>query len=272
MQRWLVVLLAAFLISGCGFPQQRDSIGPPKEAYVATIIHNDILIADREVWTSTRFKRKLIQALDRFPQSHNTLQRVFLWDEIDQEEFPGAVGFYHGLNLEISLEIRNRDEDDILSTFYHELGHAIDNGLESSQRLKWQRLYTKRLHAAGHKAPKHTEWTNHVDQYTDWRGFPSAYCLHSHGEYFAEHIEEVARNLEKHRQAYPEEHSLLSKMGLLPKALIEVASSLTQRSYDESSSRGFVSHSYVGLFRRAAPGKRWRGRVLRGRPNQRTAA
>ena len=224
---------------------------------------------DKDVWTSMDFKCSLALAVDKFPRAKDNLQAVFLQNVIKHPALKTgvAIGVYDMEKKLIALAVGGRSSSDILSTFHHELGHAIDMGLSADEDAQWARLYTKKLRADGYEKPLGPEkWM----RAPVWKSFPSRYCLHSQGEYFAEHIQEVAKDEVRHLHIYPQEHQLIRDMGILPKDPTPIPHFHVelQDAVFNSSSR----YHPLRVLRCPTPRDRRRYRFLRGRPNQRAAA
>ena len=171
----------------------------------------DIQIADvGKLKTSTALKNKLVVALKRYPKI-NTKYLTDVW-LIEEDKDQDILGKYVYAEKAIYIVIKKYSDEEIVDTFYHELGHAIHLSMTVQAENAFYKMFLKRLKVLGYKKSLGSGWRT----VKDIRGFPSYYSLKSFWEYFAEHFRVSSMRPEYHKKKFKPEHELLKKFNLLP--------------------------------------------------------
>ena len=200
MNKFMPAILAILIMFGCvsGVPYQ-----PSKPINVS---HRISVIILKDVEISKELLRRIILELDRFPQSHNMINRVVLYNGLDGD----VTGYYRYATKTIAIDA-SRGEYEIIKTLWHEIGHALTRDLDLEEWGEWYGIYKERLKQEGLNKPTRENWDNIGRPLY----FPSAYSTYSIGEFIAEHIKYYMNSPKRHKIFYPKENKLILKHFLI---------------------------------------------------------
>ena len=225
MKKIFLGLIILISFNGCGvnFHQSSNLKSEIKinEEYVKFLKVGDVQIVDvGEVKTKLSFKKKLAAALKRYPRiNEKYLTDVWLVSRISSKGSKDVIlGKYNGWRKEITLSINGYRDIEIIDTFYHELGHAINLDMTIKEHDAWYTLFLKRLKDLGYEKPLGSKWKF----VRSIRGFPSRYSMVSFWEYFAEHFRLNSVDQEYHKKHFKAEHKLLIEHKFMPIKKIKI--------------------------------------------------